>query len=250
MQRFLTITMLTVFLAALPTRVPADDTGWIDLMPKGHELDGWTVQNKGWTVAGDAVLDKENARALVAKPGQGVLISTLKGLAYFRNLASKQTFADIEAHVEFLIPRHANAGVKFQGLYEIQIKDTHGKKKPTADDCGGIYPRAELRPRYHLIDKGIPPRVNAARPAGQWQTLDVVFQAPRFDASGKKTRNARFKRVVLNGRVIHEDVELKWPTGHAWRKEKEVARGPLFLQGDHGPVAYRNVRVRPIEVGS
>lgn len=238
---------LTVLLAALHSPVLADGPAWIDLIPRSHERDAWQGDNKEWTVAGDAALDPNNPRALVAKPGDGVLISSLSGHIELRNLSSRQAWADLETHAEFLIPKGANAGLKLQGLYEIQIKDTQGKKNPTGDDCGGVYPRAELTPRYHTIDQGISPRTNAALAAGQWQTLDVVFQAPRFDKDGKKTANARFKKVVLNGQVIHEDVELKWPTGHAWRKEKEVASGPLFLQGDHGPVAYRNVRVRPLD---
>ena len=80
------------------------------------------------------------------------------------------------------------------------------------------------------------------------KNLDVSFRAPRFDAAGKKTANARFVKVTLNGTVIHEDVEVESPTGHAWHN-KEVARGPLLLQGDHGPVAFRNVRVRPLPAG-
>ena len=246
MKQLLALATLALLLSAPQTPATAADPGWIDLMPAGHELEAWQGKNEKWTVAADAALDPRSARNLVPKPGQGVAISSLSGYFEFRNLASREKFADLEAHVEFLVPKGANAGVKLQGLYEIQIKDSHGKKSPTADDCGGIYPRAELRPRYHTIDKGVPPRVNAAKPAGQWQTLEVIFQAPRFDSEGKKTANARFKRVVLNGQVIHEDVELKYPTGHAWRKEKEIPRGPLFLQGDHGPVAYRNVRVRAI----
>lgn len=230
-----------LFLAA---QVSAAD--WIELVGE-KELDAWQGVSEGWIVAGDAKLDPENERGLVAAPGRGVLISSLSGRAEYRNLTSKQSFADQEAHVEFLVPKGSNAGIKFLGLYEIQIADSYGKEKPTASDCGGIYPRAELEPRYHTIDEGVPPPVNAARPAGQWQELDVVFHAPRFDAEGKKVENARFVKVVLNGRVIHENVELKWPTGHAWRKEKEVAAGPLFLQGDHGPVAYRNVRVKGVE---
>jgi hypothetical protein len=102
-----------------------------------------------------------------------------------------------------------------------------------------------MQPRYHHIDDGVAPRSNAARRSGEWQTLDIVFQAPRFDKQGKKTANARFVKVVLNGQVIHEDVEVECPTGNAWRLSKEVASGPLLLQGDHGPVAFRNVRVRP-----
>jgi hypothetical protein len=103
-----------------------------------------------------------------------------------------------------------------------------------------------MLPRYHHIDDGVPPRVNAARPFGQWQTLDVIFRAPRFDAEGKKVRNARFEKVVLNGQLIHENVDLSSPTGHAWRL-KERARGPILLQGDHGPVAFRRIRVRALD---
>lgn len=229
----------------------ADSDAWLDLMPPGKELDAWESPN-GWIVAGDAQLDTKvkTGRKLQALPGHGVVISSLEGLAMERNLRSKQQFTDLEVHVEFLIPKGSNAGVKLQGLYEIQILDSFGKKQVTGDDCGGVYPRAELTPRYHTIDEGVPPRVNAAKAPGQWQTLDIVFRAPRFDPHGKKVENARFLKVVLNGQVIHENVELRWPTGYAWRVEKEKPEGPLFLQGDHGPVAYRNVRVHPLQASA
>src|SRR5207253_2812816 len=81
-------------------------------------------------------------------------------------------------------------------------------------------------------------------PAGEGQTLDVIFQAPRFDAHGKKIANARIIQAVLNDALIHDNVELKTPTGHAWH-DHELSSGPLLLQADHGPVALRNVRVRP-----
>ena len=149
----------------------------------------------------------------------------------------------LDNHVEFLIPKGSNSGVKLQGLYEIQIRDSWGVKAPKGSDCGGIYPRAELKPKYHYLDKGVPPRLNACKKPGEWQTLDIRFQAPRFDADGKKTANARFLKVVLNGQVIHDNVEVPTPTGHAWHTQ-ESATGPLLLQGDHGPVAFRNVRVR------
>ena len=160
-----------------------------------------------------------------------------------KDLITKENFRDVEIHVEFLIPKGSNSGVKFEGLYEIQIRDTANDKELTGDSCGGIYPRAEEKPKYHHIDDGIPPRVNACLPAGQWQTLDAIFMAPRFDDKGKKTANARLVRALLNGQVIHENVELKTPTGGNWVK-KEIPEGPLLLQADHGPVAFRNVRVR------
>jgi len=236
---------LLIVVAAISSPVRANEDGWIQLKCDAA-MESWRGDNLKWTVASDVVLDERNSKYLIAKPGENVLASLSHEASELCNLTSKQLFRDVEVHVEFLVSNNSNAGVKLQGLYEIQIRDTHGKPNPAANDCGGIYPRAELLPRYHLIDKGVPPRTNAAKPAGQWQALDIVFQAPRFDAKGQKTENARFTKVVLNGDVIHEDVELKWPTGHAWRTKPEVAEGPLFLQGDHGPVAYRNIKVRPI----
>jgi hypothetical protein len=187
-------------------------------------------------------MDSKNPKRLTATPGKGILVNGPTGRT--RNLLTKQQFGDIEVHLEFLIPKGSNSGVKFEGLYEIQIFDSYGVKNPKGSDCGGIYPRAEQLPKYHYLDEGTPPRTNAARPAGEWQTLDAIFQAPRFDATGKKTTHARFVKVVLNGQVIHENVEVRTPTGHAWHN-KEIASGPLLLQADHGPVAFRKIRVRP-----
>ncbi|MFN4261442.1 MAG: DUF1080 domain-containing protein [Gemmataceae bacterium] len=222
----------------------ADDKPWQVLLGPGRGLEAWQEPTGDWQQVGGLKLDADNPRLFVAEPGEGIWYNGPKGRT--RDLLSKTKFGDIEAHVEFLIPKGSNSGVKFQGLYEIQIHDSHHVEKPDGTHCGGIYPRAELLPRYHHIDKGIAPKVNAARPAGEWQTLDVIFQAPRFDADGKKTANARFVKVVLNGELIHDNVEVAYPTGHAW-KRPEVLLGPLLLQADHGPVAFRNVRVRPYE---
>jgi hypothetical protein len=229
------------FLVELPT-LWADEPGMLEMVGE-HGLDAWRQPTGDWTVAATAVPDPARSNRLTAKPGRGTLINGVTGKT--RNLLTSEDFGDVEAHFEFLIPKGSNSGVKFEGLYEIQIIDSFGVAKPDANDCGGIYPRAELLPRYQYLDKGTPPLVNAARPPGEWQTLDAVFRAPRFDSTGKKTKNARFDKVVLNGQVIHQDVELKTPTGHYWRN-KELARGPILLQGDHGPVAFRNIRVRPL----
>jgi arylsulfatase A-like enzyme len=100
------------------------------------------------------------------------------------------------------------------------------------------------------IDEGVPPQLNAAKPAGEWQTLRIVFKAPRFDRAGQKTENARFVSVTLNGQLIHQDVEVDSPTGNASTPLPEVAEAPLFLQLDHGAVAFRKVRVRPLKTSS
>jgi Domain of Unknown Function (DUF1080) len=219
------------------------DDGWLELIGD-HELDRWRAPAGDWIAGGDAHPDSGKPNRLVAEPGHGALVNGTAGKT--RNLLTKEDFKDLEAHFEFTIPKGANSGVKFEGLYEIQIYDSFRVAKPTASHCGGIYPRAEMLPKYHYLDQGTPPRVNAARPPGEWQTLDVIFRAPRFDATGKKVKNARFDKVVLNGQVIHENVELETPTGHAWR-QKERPSGPILLQGDHGPVAFRKIRVRPLD---
>jgi hypothetical protein len=214
---------------------------WLELTGD-RELSAWAAPTDGWVTGGGTDLDPQNPKRLLARPGAGVLVNSA-GKA--RNLLSKENLQDVEVHVEFLIAKGSNSGIKLMGLYEIQIVDSHGVKELTGDHCGGVYPRAEDKPRYHHIDKGMPPRSNAARPAGEWQTLDIVFRAPRFDAEGKKVEPARFVKVMLNDVVIHENVDVPYPTGSAWRLKKEVASGPLMLQADHGPVAFRNVRVRP-----
>jgi hypothetical protein len=228
-------------LLAVPAIGRADEGGWVTLFGEKN-LRAWKSPAAEWQVVGGVEIDPANPKRLRGKPGTGVLFNGPKGRA--RDLITKEAFGDVEVHVEFLIPKGSNSGVKLEGVYEIQIYDSWGVKDLKGSDCGGIYPRAEQEPKYHHIDKGTPPRVNACRPPGEWQTLDIIFQAPRFDKDGKKTADAHFVKVVLNGQVVHEDVAVKTKTGHVWR-EKESPRGPLLLQGDHGPVAFRNVRVRP-----
>jgi hypothetical protein len=235
--------LLAVLVAALcPSHAATaenPDNDWIVL---SDGLDAWQPPTGTWTVVGDVRLDPDHERQLIGEPGKGALVNA-KGKT--NDLVSKQNWGDVELELEFMIPTRSNSGVKLQGLYEIQIVDSWKVKQATAHHCGGIYPRAELKPRYHHIDDGIAPRSNAAKPPGQWQSLRIVFRAPRFDDQGNKTQSARLDEVVLNGTLIHKDVELPYPTGHAWkRKQKPV--GPLLLQADHGPVAFRNVRVRPL----
>jgi hypothetical protein len=229
---------LIVF-AAAGAATAGDDKGWIDLF--ANDLGAFKTPTGDWLDVGDVRLDPKNARRFITESGKGVHVNG-KGS---KNLYTKQKFGDVELHLEFNLPKGSNSGVKFHGHYEVQLYDSYGKKEVNGEDCGGIYPRAEAKPRYHHIDKGIAPRVNACKAPGQWQTLEVVFRAPRFDSAGKKIQNARIARAVLNGQVIHENQELLTPTGDRW-KNAEMAEGPLMLQADHGPVAFRNLRVRPL----
>ncbi|MBL9162110.1 MAG: DUF1080 domain-containing protein [Planctomycetaceae bacterium] len=239
--------MLTLLLLGAGTGVMspvAEAAGadeWISLL-EGASLANWQEDQTGWSLASGVKLHPDAPDQLISEPGDGVLISNGDAV----NLYSRQNFQDVELKCEFFIPRDSNSGVKLNGLYEIQIRDTHDMKDLTGDMCGGVYPRAKQEPSYEHIDDGVAPMENAAKPAGEWQTLQLTFYSPRFDAAGKKIADARFEHVMLNGREIHKQVDLHYPTGAAWNTMPEVPRGPLMLQGDHGLVAFRGIQVRPL----
>jgi hypothetical protein len=206
-------------------------------------LDAWKA-HQGWEVVGNVTLNKENPKLLATSPGKGILVNGPVGKA--KDLISKQEFGDSLVHVEFMISEGSNSGVYLQGEYEIQIFDSLRMKHPPYPgiECGGIYERWDEN-REPKGYEGHSPMVNAAKKPGEWQTFDIYFRAPKFDENGKKIANARFEKIIHNGVVIHENVELSGPTRGPLVPE-EVAVGPLRLQGDHGPVAYRNVWVCPL----
>jgi hypothetical protein len=219
---------------------PADDkkAGESKSLFNGKDLTGWKLRHpptdkraSKWSVVSTVKLKEGKIDRLVSEPGTGVLLSGDDGRGI--DLVSEVQHGDCELHIEFLVPKGSNSGVYFQGQYEVQILDSFGKKDADLKygDCGGIYNTA-------------PPRTNASKAPGEWQSFDVVFQAPRFTGA-KKTANAKFIKVVQNGTVIHENVEVKGPTTAALGGP-EKPMGPLMLQGDHGPVAFRNIQLKPL----
>jgi hypothetical protein len=129
---------------------------------------------------------------------------------------------------------NSNSGVKMMNIYEIQIFDSYGKAVPNKVDCGAVYSENA-------------PLVNACKKPGEWQQLVIDFRAPRFDAAGKKIANAKFVKVTLNGQVVQENVEIAHGTNVS-RNAPEHPTGPIYLQGDHGSVAFRNLKVTPLEL--
>jgi len=199
-----------------------------------------------WHSVQAVTLDPANPRKLTIEAGKGVWTNAPKGTA--QDLYTTREYGDVAVEIEFLIPQRSNSGIKLMGLYEVQITDSHGKSKMTGSECGGIYPRAELLPKYRHLDEGIAPKSNACGKPGEWQKLELAFRAAKHEGEGKdrkKIANARFDRVVLNGTVIHENLEVSSPTGHNWTKV-EPAKGPLMLQLDHGPVAVRKFMARDL----
>lgn len=235
--------MLTAALAVIVlshVAAPAADKAAEAIQFNGRDLTGWGKSTGTWQAVGAAPLDPTDNKAFAPQPGRGVLLNSASN--HTVNLISEAEHGDVEAHVEFAVPKSSNSGVYFQGRYEIQVFDSFGVKSPKYNDCGGVYGSCSgSAPEF----PGRGPNVNASKPPGEWQSFDVVFRAPRFDAKGKKIENAKFIKVTHNGQVIHENVEVPRPTCAA-RFLDEKPLGPLMLQGDHGPVAFRNLRVKKV----
>jgi hypothetical protein len=216
-------------LASQPSLRAGDKSGKPIELFNGKDLTGWKFQGaKSKWVVGQAELDPKDAARLLVKPGTGQLINQSGPGGV--DLYSEQKFGDCTIEVEFMVPRGSNSGVYVMGEYEVQILDSYGRKKVGPGDLGGLYGAAA-------------PRLNAAKKPGEWQKFVIDFQAPRFDGA-KKVGNARFLKVVLNDQVIHENVEMKGATPGGLT-HKEAATGPLMFQGNHGAVAFRNIRVMP-----
>ena len=209
-------------------------------------LAAWRTPTHDWLIAGGVAMGGAEQKTLTISGGMGVLVNGPQGRT--ANLVSTQEFGDAEIHVEWLVPKGSNSGVYVMGRYEVQVFDSFGKDQPAYSDAGGIYQRWDpKRGAGHEGYEGHPPRVNAAKAPGEWQSFDITFHAPRFDAAGLKTANATFVKVIHNGQVVHENVEVTGPTRSGmWEFEPEKPTGPLMLQGDHGPVAFRNITVKPL----
>jgi hypothetical protein len=251
---------LIILLAALPlaaqTRVELNDgeahgdppflleEGWRPLL-NGRDLSGWHAQDgkpSEWFTTRGVRFERLLAPTrlfAIPEPGNRIVNGPTGRTA---NLVTDEKFGDVELYLEFMLAKGSNSGVYLHGLYEIQIFDSWGSTEPMkSSDCGGVYHR-------WINNQGVggsAPRVNASRRPGEWQSFQIWFRAPRFDASGRKLENARFIRVLHNGILVQDNVEVDGPT-RAHMNHPEAAVNPLMLQGDHGPVAFKDIYVRPL----
>lgn len=234
-------TALVAKLVPPPEAKERGDEGVVYLM-RGEVMDAWNAT--GWR-ASEVKLDPADATRFVddgeakADDWNGAAIVNTGG-EVSSELVSKLEFGDIDFSCQFMLPKGGNSGIYVMGRYEIQLLDSSGKTELGYGDCGGIY--AAVDPS---VWPGRAPLFNAFRDPGDWHSLSCMFQAPRFDAAGKKIANAKFKRVLIDDTLMHEEVEVPCPT--AGGLEGEVRFGPLRFQGDHGPVALRGLRVKSRE---
>ncbi|MFH0841970.1 MAG: DUF1080 domain-containing protein [Bacteroidota bacterium] len=175
----------------------------------GKDLAGWKLINEKNT-SGWTVKDGVLSNNPVQTEGQ-------PHIAY-GNLRTEQEFEDFNLKLEVNIPAGSNSGVYLKGMYEIQVVDSYGKALDS-HNMGGLYSR-------------VCPTVSAEKPAGQWQSMEM-------------TLCDRYVTVVLNGVKIIDNQPAYGPTGGAIISDV-FKPGPIYLQGDHGTVNYRNIVLTPI----
>ena len=175
----------------------------------GKDLTGWKLINEK-QVNGFKVIDG----ALVNDPVQTEGSPEIS----YGNLRTEQEFEDFNLKLEVNVPKGSNSGVYLRGMYEIQVLDSY-KSELDPHNMGAVYSR-------------IKPTVAAEKPAGEWQSLDV-------------TLCDRHATVILNGVKIIDNQPVYGPTGGAIKSDV-FAAGPIYLQGDHGKVSYRNLVLTPI----
>jgi hypothetical protein len=146
---------------------------------------------------------------------QGILRSPKSG----SNLVTDEKFKDFKLHIEFKYPKGSNSGVYLRGRYEVQITDSKGRE-PLPGELGGVY-------------GFITPSEQVAKDPGEWQTYDI-------------TLIGRMITLVANGKTIISNQEIPGITGGAL-DSREGEPGPLLLQGDHGPIEYRNIVITPMK---
>jgi hypothetical protein len=184
-----------------PSLARTSPPGWgepVELFNR-HDLAGWKPRNAdsiiGWVIRDGALVN--------AEPGNDLL--------------TERKFTDFKLHVEFRYPKGSNSGIYLRGRYEVQIEDNFGRE-PDSHEIGGIY-------------GFLAPIKNAAKKAGEWQTVEV-------------TLIGRAVTVVLNGEQIIDRQAIPGITGGALDSD-EGEPGPIMLQGDHGTVEFRKLILTP-----
>ncbi|MGY6648580.1 3-keto-disaccharide hydrolase [Wenyingzhuangia sp. IMCC45574] len=206
------------------------------------DLSTFKPTGANWKIVGDVVVDRNKKKTINSEAGSGILLNTNDQKSN-KNLVTAFDHKDIELELDVMVPVRSNSGIYFQSRYEVQIFDSWNVKKLRPKDMGAIYERWDKNaPKGKQGYEGHPPRINAAKAPGLWQHLKVIFHAPRFDAKGNKIKNAWFEEVWLNGVLVQQNVEVTGPTRS--RFEDEKPRAPLLIQGDHGPVAFKNIQYR------
>jgi hypothetical protein len=184
----------------------------------------------------DFELDAQDPTKFALKDGMGALVN--QGLAPPEDYVSSFVFGDAKVHVECALPKGGATAVSVHGRYDILLADPGDEKGLSLRSMGAVLSGEHFA--------GSPPLLPAFKGPGQWHELDFFFRAPRFDASGNKTANARFERVMVDDVLLQNQIELTEPAQGA--AGPETAEGPLVIRGGLGTCAVGGIMVRPLDV--
>jgi hypothetical protein len=199
-----------------------DPPGDAIILFDGTDLSKWTANSAeaNWKVFG---------KSMTVVPGTG-------------SIRTKQAFGDVQLHLEWRTPKkvegegqdRGNSGVYLMGLYEVQVLDSYENETYYNGQVASIY-------KQHI------PLVNACREPGKWQTYDIIFVAPRFNAD-KTLASPAYVTVIHNGVLVQNHVEIRGPTDYIgtppYRFHEDKL--PLMLQDHDHPVSYRNIWIREL----
>lgn len=263
--RPLLVALLSTSALALALASPARaEEPWVSLF-NGKDLTGWKFRNPAaknlWVVCDNVAIDPSDEAKLVpvgkgGGPGAALLCG---GDGRSSDIMTTVNFGDYELHLEFTVPKGSNSGVYNRGLFEIQIFDSFGVKTPAFHDCGALYERAK-------------PAENLAKAPGEWQTYDITLKGKKLsltwngqvvyrdkDVRFGETDKAAFERLTAENvgkapalRVHLEEKDGKYvgnfgDGGTRSGLDGPDRPGPILFQGDHGPVAFRNIRIRRLD---
>jgi|AntRauTorckE6833_2_1112554.scaffolds.fasta_scaffold15506_1 hypothetical protein len=237
-RHFVAMISASALIAPLPLFGETRDLLENGVLDAFREVELWRGVEKATAVEGECALTLEGEGKLL------VNVPDRKQKAPY--LMTKEEFGDVKIELEFMVPKNSNAGVYVMGRYEIQIFDSYGRKRFGSGDLGGVYQRYDPSlPKEKQGFGGIAPKVNASKAPGDWQTMEIVFRAPRFDKTGKKIKDATFEKVVVNGVLVQENASTGGHTRSA-PFEGDAVSGPIAIQGDHGPIAICSYKVTPL----
>jgi hypothetical protein len=200
------VSLLAASLLAAAGALAADTEAGFTPLFNGHDLSGWKLRNP------------QGHNSWSVLPG-GVLKNTVEKGVHGTDLVSEKKFKDFTVRFEYMMPDNSNSGFYLRGRHEIQILGDYGRNDTGTGANGAIY-------GFKGPDKAV------TRPSGEWQTVEATIIGHRIT-------------VILNGVKIHDNVECDRATGSEI-DGKVNEPGPIFLQGDHGTVSFRNIRIKEL----
>ncbi|HTL59350.1 MAG TPA: DUF1080 domain-containing protein [Candidatus Limnocylindrales bacterium] len=207
MKNIIRLFALTVCIGALPLAArAADDDAGFQPLFNGKDLTGWHLRNPNGNPSWSVL------------PG-GVLKNTVEKGAHGTDLVTDKKFWNFTVRYEYMTPENSNSGFYLRGRHEIQILGDYKSGQATLSGNGSIY-------NFKAPDKFV------TKPAGEWQTAEATMIGNRIT-------------VIMNGVKIHDNVECNKATGSEI-DNKVNEPGPIFLQGDHGTVSFRNIRIKEL----